>query len=92
MSQPRGRTSSASRGNYDRRVGDFDALRSRRCECGAEDCTAEILISWEEQDAIDHSGDDLWILAPGHELRGARGAVTITRNDRYSVIRAIGHA
>ena len=61
----------------------------RRCECGAEGCTAEITLSWEEADAVDHGGRDLWIVAPGHELRGARSAVTVRANQRFSVIRAV---
>ena len=65
----------------------METKRTRACECGAEDCTAEIAISWEEQDAVDHSGENLWIIAPGHEIRGARRAETILANERYSVVR-----
>jgi hypothetical protein len=61
----------------------------RRCECGAADCTAVIEASWEEQDAVDHSGRNLWIIAPGHELRGARKAVVLSENERFSVVLAI---
>jgi hypothetical protein len=64
-----------------------DTPRKRRCECGAADCTADVLISWEEQDAVDHSGEDLWIVAPGHDLRGARRKATIEENERFSVVR-----
>ena len=63
--------------------------RKRRCECGAEDCIAEIPISWEEEDAVDHGGDDLWIVAAGHELRGARRAVIVLANERFSVVRVV---
>jgi hypothetical protein len=61
----------------------------RRCECGAADCTAVIEATWVEQDAVDHSGRDLWIVAPGHELRGARKAVVLSENERFSVVRAV---
>jgi hypothetical protein len=63
----------------------------RRCECGAVACIAEIPISWEEQDAVDHSPYDLWVVAPGHEITVARRAVTIIANDRYSVVRVDEH-
>jgi hypothetical protein len=63
--------------------------RKRRCECGAEDCIAEILISWEEEDAVDHGSDELWIVAAGHELRGARRAVTVLADERFSVVRVV---
>ena len=59
----------------------------RRCECGSEDCIAEIPISWAEQDAVDHSHEDLWIIAAGHQIKGVRRAVTILANERYSVVR-----
>jgi hypothetical protein len=68
-----------------------ETTRRRACECGAEDCTAEIAISWEEQDAVDHSGENLWIIAPGHEIQGAKRAETIVANDRYSVVRVEEH-
>jgi hypothetical protein len=55
------------------------------------DCIAEIPISWEEQDAVDHGPYDLWIVAPGHEIAGARRAVMILANDRYSVVRVDEH-
>ena len=61
----------------------------RRCECGAEGCTAEIPMSWEEEDAVDHSGENLWIVAAGHELRGARSAVIVRANERFSVVRVV---
>ena len=32
----------------------MDALRTRRRECGAADCTAVVEISWTEEDAVDH--------------------------------------
>ena len=39
----------------------INALRTRRCECGAADCTAVVEISWAEEDAVDHYHDDQWI-------------------------------
>jgi hypothetical protein len=61
----------------------------RGSECGAEGCTPEITLSWEEADAVDHGGRDLWIVAPGHELRGAPTAATVRVNERFSVIRGV---
>jgi len=46
-----------------------EKLRKRGCECGALDCRTEIEITMEEEDAADHSGRNLWIVAPGHDLR-----------------------
>ena len=66
-----------------------DRLHTRRCECGALDCTAEIEVTWEEDDAVDHSGENLWIVAPGHQLLGAREAVVVSANERFSVVRAV---
>ena len=71
---------------YDRCVPEDVQLRRRRCECGAADCTAEVLISWDEQDAVDHAVDEnLWIVAPTHELRGASSAVVFS-TERYVVV------
>jgi hypothetical protein len=73
---------------YDRSVPDSAKLRRRRCECGAADCTAEVLISWDEQDAVDHAVDkDLWIVAPRHELRGSASTVVFS-TERYVVVTA----
>jgi hypothetical protein len=69
-----------------------DRLHTRRCECGALDCTAEIEATWEEDDAVDHSGENLWIVATGHQLLGAREAVVVSANERFSVVRAAGVA
>jgi hypothetical protein len=66
-----------------------ERLHTRRCECGAPDCTAVIEASWDEQDAVDHSGRNLWIVAPGHDLRGARRAAVLSTNERFSVVLAI---
>jgi hypothetical protein len=66
-------------------------LRKRRCECGALDCKTEIEITMEEQDVADHSGRNLWIVAPGHDLRGARKATVISSNERFSVVEAVEH-
>ncbi|HVD24735.1 MAG TPA: hypothetical protein VNB86_01955 [Gaiellaceae bacterium] len=59
-------------------------LRSRRCECGAADCTAVIQMSWEEQDAVDHTGH--WAVHPDHEPRGARSWRVIRSTDRFVVV------
>jgi hypothetical protein len=59
-------------------------LRTRRCECGAVDCTAVLEMSWEEQDAVDHNGH--WGVSPGHEPRGARSWRVIRRTDRFVVV------
>jgi hypothetical protein len=63
--------------------------RLRRCECGAVDCVAKIPITLDEEDAVDHSGRNLWIVAPDHELLGAREATMISSNERFSVVEAI---
>jgi hypothetical protein len=76
---------------YDRFVPDNVQLRRRRCECGAADCTAEVLISWDEQDAVDHAEDrELWIIAPSHVLRGAPSTVVFS-TERYVVVMARGY-
>lgn len=61
-------------------------LRSRRCECGVADCVSEILMSWEEQDRVDHDGRNLFAVAVGHELAGPEESVVISRNDRFIVV------
>jgi hypothetical protein len=61
-------------------------LRSRRCECGAADCVSDILMSWEEQDRVDHDGRNLFAVAVGHELAGPEESVVISRNDRFIVV------
>ena len=66
-----------------------DRLHTRRCECDALDCTAEIEVTWEEDDAVDHSGENLWIVAPGHQLLGAREAVVVSARERFSVVRVV---
>ena len=66
-----------------------EKLRKRGCECGAPDCRTEIEITMEEEDAADHSGRNLWIVAPGHELRGASEAVVVSSNERFLVVEAV---
>jgi hypothetical protein len=61
-------------------------LRTRRCECGAADCTAEIWMSWEEQDAVDHDTRNLFAVTPGHELTGPEECLVVSRNDRFVVV------
>ena len=64
----------------------FDALRTRRCECGGEDCSAIIEMTWAEQDEVDHGAPELWIVAPGHEPQGARGWRVLRETDRFMVV------
>lgn len=66
-----------------------EQLHKRRCECGAADCCAEVDVTWDEDDAVEHSGENLWIVAPGHQLLGAREAVVVSSNERFSVVRAV---
>jgi hypothetical protein len=64
----------------------FDALRTRRCECGEVDCTAIIEITWAEQDEVDHGSPELWIVAPGHEPQGAKSWRVVRETDRFTVV------
>jgi hypothetical protein len=65
----------------------FDALRERRCECGAAACTAVIQISWHEADLVDHhlSGRQ-WLVAPGHEPQGGKGWRVVKETERFVVV------
>ena len=65
-----------------------ERLHTWRCECGAADCTAAVESTWEERDAVDHDpkGRNLWMVAPGHELRGAKEAVVLSANERFEVV------
>jgi hypothetical protein len=64
----------------------MDALRTRRCECGAVDCVAVIELTWAEQDEIDHAESLLWVVRPGHEPQGGRSWRTIRGTERYVVV------
>jgi hypothetical protein len=64
----------------------FDALRTRRCECGAEDCTSIIEMSWAEQDEVDQGAPELWIVAQGHEPQGAERWRVVRESDRFVVV------
>jgi hypothetical protein len=66
-----------------------EKLGNRRCECGAADCRTKIEITMEEEDAVDHSGRRFWIVAPGHDLQGAREAKVVSSNARFSVVDAV---
>jgi hypothetical protein len=67
----------------------FDALRTRRCECGAADCDAVVQISWAEADPIDHApGGKLWIIHPEHTLLGAKSSRVVEENERFVVVEA----
>ncbi len=59
-------------------------LHTRRCECGALDCTATIEMLWEEEDAVDHNG--YWAIHPEHEPRGARSWQVVEANERFVVV------
>jgi hypothetical protein len=61
---------------------------TRRCECGSAVCTASISITLEEQDVVDHDPRDLWIVAPGHRLRGAQRATVVQELPTYTIIEA----
>jgi hypothetical protein len=65
-------------------LGRPEQLRSRRCECGAADCTAVVQMLWEEQDAVDHN--DHWVVAPGHQPRGGRSWRIVSATDRFAVV------
>ena len=65
---------------------DNERLRAVRCECGAEDCTSWIQMSWDEQDAVDHDERNLFAVAPGHERVGPEEIVVVERNERFSVV------
>jgi hypothetical protein len=64
----------------------FDALRTRRCECGAENCTSIIEMTWAEQDEVDHGSPELWIITPGHAPQGARSWRIVRETDRFVVV------
>jgi hypothetical protein len=68
----------------------MDALRNRRCECGAADCTAIIQMTWAEQDRADHTGGR-WSVSPGHEPRGARSWHVIEATNRYVIVEVDGN-
>ena len=68
-----------------------ERLRKRRCECGAADCRTTLEITMQEEDDVDHSGRNFWTVAPGHALQGAREAVVVSSNDRFSVVEAVEH-
>jgi hypothetical protein len=63
----------------------MDALRPRRCECGAADCAAIIEITWAEQDDVDRA-DGWWVVSPGHEPQGGRSWRVVRENDRFMVV------
>jgi len=63
----------------------MDALRTRRCECGAIGCTEVVEITWAEQDEVDHA-DARWVLALGHEPQGARSWRVVDATDRFVVV------
>jgi hypothetical protein len=78
--------SSPAKTAYIEFVPDNEKLRTLRCECGAADCTSELLMSWEEQDAVDHDGRNLFAVAPGHEFVGPEEIAVISSNERFSVV------
>ena len=62
-----------------------DALRKRRCECGAADCAAVIEMTWAEQDRADHV-DGRWAIHPEHTPRGGRRWSVVEETDRYVIV------
>jgi hypothetical protein len=63
----------------------LDALRTRRCECGAADCDAVIEMTWDEQDRADHA-ERRWTVHPGHEPQGGRRWTVVEKTDRYVIV------
>jgi hypothetical protein len=45
-----------------------------------------MLMSKDEQDAVDHEGRNLFSVAPGHEFVGPDDVVLISSNERFSVV------
>ena len=64
----------------------MDALRTRRCECGAAECVAVIEMTWAEQDEVDHAPESLWVVRPGHEPQGARSWRIARETERFMVV------
>jgi hypothetical protein len=63
----------------------MDALRTRRCECGAVECVAVIEMTWAEQDKVDHA-DCWWVVRPGHEPQGGRSWRIVLETARFVVV------
>jgi hypothetical protein len=63
----------------------MDALRKRRCECGAPKCVAVIEMTWAEQDEVDHA-DCWWVVRPGHKPQGGRSWRIVQETDRFVVV------
>jgi hypothetical protein len=66
------------------RIG-LDALRTRRCECGAKECDAVIEMTWLEQDRADHV-DGRWAIHPDHTPRGGRRWSVIEKTERFAIV------
>jgi hypothetical protein len=47
-------------------------------------------MSWDEQDAVDHDGRNLFTVAPGHELEGEEESAVLWGNDRFVVVEIKG--
>jgi hypothetical protein len=43
-------------------------------------------MSWEEQDAVDHDGQNLFAVAPGREFVRPEQIALISSNERFSVV------
>lgn len=52
------------------------------CECGAEDCTATVRMTFSERDSVDHR-PERWSVAPGHALKDDR---VVEQHERYWVL------
>ena len=63
----------------------MDAVRTRRCECGAPECVAVTEMTWAEQDEVDHA-ESLWVVRPGHKPQGGRGWRIVRETDRFVVV------
>ena len=63
----------------------FDALRTRRCECGAADCVATVEMTWDEEDRADHV-PGRWAIHPGHTPRGGLSWSVVEETARFVIV------
>ena len=74
---------SLAEGTYSPLQVDEERLIEYRCECGAADCSASVLMTFSERDTVDHVADR-WAIAPGHALQ--EGDRLLERHARYWVV------